>query len=71
MRRSDGFRIIIRKYPGLVYKLAPMDEKMRKLSKVRNLWEGILDHARSEMYLPVRRSSQKNMMLITLFPGPL
>ncbi len=28
--------------PGLVYKLLPMDEKMRKLSKVRNLWEGIL-----------------------------
>ena len=29
--------------PGLVYKLAPLDEKMRKLSKVRKLWEGILD----------------------------
>ena len=29
--------------PGLVYKLAPMDEKMRKLSKVRKLWEGVLD----------------------------
>ena len=29
--------------PGLVYKLAPMDEKMRKLGKVRNLWKGILD----------------------------
>lgn len=29
--------------PGLVYKLAPMDEKMRKLGKVRKLWEGILD----------------------------
>lgn len=29
--------------PGLVYKLAPLDEKMRKLSNVRNLWEGILD----------------------------
>ena len=28
--------------PGLVYKLAPMDEKMRKLGKVRKLWEGIL-----------------------------
>ena len=28
--------------PGLVYKLLPMDEKMRKLVKVRNLWEGIL-----------------------------
>ena len=26
--------------PGLVYKLAPMDEKMRKLGKVRKLWEG-------------------------------
>ena len=29
--------------PGLVYKLAPMDEKIRKLGKVRNLWKGILD----------------------------
>ena len=29
--------------PGLVYKLAPMDEKMRKLGHVRTLWEGILD----------------------------
>lgn len=29
--------------PGLVYKLAPMDEKMRKLGKVRKLWEGVLE----------------------------
>ncbi len=29
--------------PGLVYKLAPMDEKMRKLNNVRKLWEGILE----------------------------
>ncbi|MDO4479345.1 MAG: HNH endonuclease domain-containing protein [Lachnospiraceae bacterium] len=29
--------------PGLIYKLAPMDEKMRKLKKVRELWEGILE----------------------------
>lgn len=28
--------------PGLIYKLAPMDEKMRKLNYVRKLWEGIL-----------------------------
>ena len=28
--------------PGLVYKLAPMDEKMRKLNRVRKLWEGVL-----------------------------
>ncbi len=28
--------------PGLVYKLAPMDEKMRKLGNVRKLWEGVL-----------------------------
>lgn len=28
--------------PGLVYKLMPMDEKMRKLGRVRKLWEGIL-----------------------------
>ena len=29
--------------PGLVYKLLPMDEKMRKLGKVRNLWEAVLN----------------------------
>ena len=29
--------------PGLVYKLAPMDEKMRKLGRVRKLWEGVLE----------------------------
>ena len=31
--------------PGLVYKLAPMDEKMRKLGKARELWEKVLDVA--------------------------
>ena len=29
--------------PGLIYKLAPMNEKMRKLSNVRKLWEWILE----------------------------
>ena len=29
--------------PGLVYKLAPMDERVRKLGKVRKLWEGVLE----------------------------
>lgn len=29
--------------PGLIYKLTPMDEKMRKLNSVRKLWNGILD----------------------------
>ena len=29
--------------PGLVYKLAPMDEKMRKLNAVRKLWDTALD----------------------------
>lgn len=29
--------------PGLINKLAPMDEKMRRLNHVRRLWEGILD----------------------------
>lgn len=28
--------------PGLVYKMAQMDEKMRKLNNVRNLWEAVL-----------------------------
>lgn len=31
--------------PGLVYKLAPLDDRMRKLGHVRKLWEGILDIA--------------------------
>ncbi len=30
--------------PGLVYKLAPMDEKARRLNKVRKLWEGVLEY---------------------------
>ena len=29
--------------PGLIYKLAPMNEKMRKLSNVRKLWEDVLE----------------------------
>ncbi len=29
--------------PGLIYKLAPLDEKMRKLSHVRKLWDGIME----------------------------
>lgn len=29
--------------PGLVYKLAPLDEKMRKLKNVRKLWDSVLD----------------------------
>lgn len=29
--------------PGLVYKLAPLDERMRKLGRVRKLWEGVLE----------------------------
>ncbi len=29
--------------PGLVYKLAPLDEKMRKLTHVRYLWESIFE----------------------------
>lgn len=29
--------------PGLIYKLKPMDEKMRKLNHVRRLWEGIMN----------------------------
>ena len=31
--------------PGLVYKLAPLDDRIRKLGHVRKLWEGILDIA--------------------------
>lgn len=31
--------------PGLVYKLAPADEKMRKLSNARRLWDAVLEIA--------------------------
>lgn len=31
--------------PGLVYKLAPADEKMRKLSNARKLWDAVLEIA--------------------------
>jgi len=30
--------------PGIVYKLAPLDEKMRKLHHARKLWDGIMDN---------------------------
>ena len=29
--------------PGLVYKLAPMDERVRKLDKVKKLWKGVME----------------------------
>lgn len=29
--------------PGLVYKLAPMEDRTRKLNNVRNLWQGIME----------------------------
>ena len=29
--------------PGLIYKLAPLDDKMRKLGYVRKLWDGVLN----------------------------
>ena len=40
---SKAAAIMMYQVPGLVYKLAPMDEKMRKLNNVRKLWEGILE----------------------------
>lgn len=30
--------------PGLIYKLAPMNEKMRKLNSVRKLWKAVMDN---------------------------
>ena len=45
IEHSQGFLIIQSnnpEVPSLVYKLAPMDEKMRKLNHVRDLWELIL-----------------------------
>ena len=57
--------------PGLVYKLAPLDEKMRKLSNVRKLWDGILRFVRSGMCLRDIRYYGRNMLWIILFPGLL
>ncbi len=48
--------------PGLIYKLAPLDEKMRKLSHVRKLWDGILMCAVLRMCLQMRRLINRNMM---------
>jgi hypothetical protein len=45
--------------PGLIYKLAPLDEKMRKLSHVRKLWDGILDlHIVNDVFtdIPIDRT---------------
>lgn len=36
--------------PGLVYKLALLDEKMRRLGNVRKLWEGVLDLRKDSIY---------------------
>ena len=37
--------------PGLVYKILPMDDKMRKLGKVHALWDGILSlHGISDVF---------------------
>lgn len=41
--------------PGLVYKLAPMDEKMRKLDRVHKLWDGILEKNMQPVYDSARR----------------
>ena len=46
--------------PGRVYKLLPMDEKMRKLGKVRKLWEGVLESTEMRDVFtgaPMRRDS--------------
>ena len=42
---TEGGNIVFNnpEVPGLVYKLAPMDERIRKLPHVRKLWEGIFD----------------------------
>ncbi len=46
--------------PGLIYKLAPMDEKMRKLSKVRELWKGIMDVQEIQDVFTGKRVSKKH-----------
>lgn len=49
--------------PGLIYKLAPMNEKMRKLSNVRKLWEGILEIQRKNFIIFWRRICCRCMSL--------
>ena len=48
--------------PGLVYKLAPLDDRMRKLGHVRKLWEGILDIATIQDVLEKNQSKRSPMI---------
>ena len=57
--------------PGLVYKLAPMDEKIRKLGKVRKLWEGVLDCCEVRDVFTAEAIRPRKYDIDHFFPGPL
>ena len=58
--------------PGLVYKLTPTEEKVRKLKKVRDLWQDIMEVQEIQRRLYwTTCEEEKNTILIILFHGHL
>ena len=57
--------------PGLIYKLVPMNDKMRKLSNVRKLWEGVLEVREIRDVFTGREIVPSSTMWIILFHGHL
>ena len=55
--------------PGLVYKLAPLDDRMRKLGHVRKLWEGILDIATIQDVFGEEPIKKKSYDMVHKNPG--
>lgn len=56
--------------PGLIYKLAPLDEKMPKLSRVRKLWEGIIEVAEIRDVFTDQPVNQKKYDFDHFIPWP-
>lgn len=56
---------------GLVYKLTPTEEKVRKLKKVRDLWQDIMEVQEIRDVFTGQPVKKKNTILIILFHGHL
>ena len=56
--------------PGLIYKLAPLDEKMTKLSRVRKLWEGKIEVAEIRDVFTDQPVNQKKYDFDHFIPWP-
>ena len=55
--------------PGLVYKLTPTEEKVRKLKKVRDLWQDIMEVQEiRDVFTGQPVKEVKNTILIILIP---